>query len=213
MIISKEKEIFAFEDISTEPKISLNRGFSAPIRVISSENDEAFLVRNETDGFARYEAFEQLCFVEISRIASGSCVSEAFLDLYGELLIRSDDPLYQSLIVQIPSLNTIAQNLTTPIDFSFLFDARNTLIQAILDRFEERIVALYESLLSELPRNEGTTSMEIAIRSYIVSLLALLSSSQKKVEIQKIAEMQYQNTQTMTLKLSALNLLNTLFPN
>ncbi len=212
LIISKEKESFVFENISTEPKISLNRGFSAPIRVISHQRDGVFLVRNETDGFARYEALEQLTLAEVFRIASGSNVSETFLKLYGDLLIHSDDPLYQALLIQIPSLNTITQNSIDPIDFSGLSNARNILIQAILDRFEDRIITLYELLFSELPKNEGTTPVEIALRSYIVNLLTLLSSSQKKENIQKMAEIQYQNTRTMTLRLSSLSLLNALFP-
>lgn len=112
------------------------------------------MVRHETDGFARYEAFEQLSLIEIFRIASGSEVSEAFLDLYGELLIHSDDPLYQSLLIQIPSLNTISQNSKDPIDFSLLSEARNTLIQIILNRYEEKIIGLYDTLFFELSENE-----------------------------------------------------------
>lgn len=180
--------------------------------MVSHQRDEAFLVRNETDGFARYEAIEQLILAEIFRIASGSNISKTFLDLYGELLIHSDDPLYQALLIQIPSLNTIIQNSIDPINISLLSDARIILIQVILDHFEERIVNLYVSLLSELPKNEGTTPIEIAIRSYIVNLLTILSSSKNKERIQKIAEIQYQNTRTMTLRLISLSLLNTLFP-
>lgn len=211
LIISKEKEVFTFQNILKKPKISLNRGFSAPIRVISDQIDEAFLVRYETDGFARYEALEQLSLQEIFHITSGASVSDSFLDLYGEILIRSDDPLYQSLLIQIPSLNTISQNSQDLIDFDLLSRARNTLIECILGRYEEKIINLYKSLGSELPKNEWTTSQEIALRSYIMSLLNILSYSKNREKIQKLAEFQYEHTQTMTLKLSALSLLNTFF--
>ncbi len=112
------------------------------------------MVRYETDGFARYEAFEQLCLTEIFQITSGSPISESFLDLYGELLIHSDDPLYQSLLIQIPSLNTISQNFQNPIDFSLLSSARTTLIESILERYEKDILDLYTSLCLDLPKNE-----------------------------------------------------------
>ena len=59
IILSKEKESFLFQNINQNPKISLNRGFSAPIKVIFTETDPVFLMQHETDGFARYEATQQ----------------------------------------------------------------------------------------------------------------------------------------------------------
>ena len=71
LIISKAKETFVFEGIDIEPKISLNRSFSAPIRVYSEDIDHIFLMKYETDGFARYEAAQEYTIGVIRSIMDG----------------------------------------------------------------------------------------------------------------------------------------------
>mgnify|MGYP006372345533 FL=1 len=71
LIISKTSESFVFENITNEPKISLNRGFSAPIKVFFDDLDSRFLVQNETDGFARFEAMEQYTSTVFQGIING----------------------------------------------------------------------------------------------------------------------------------------------
>ena len=60
--LEKAEQTFVFENVPVEPAPSLNRGFSAPIRLDLRIGDEerAFLAANDTDPFNRWEAMQQL---------------------------------------------------------------------------------------------------------------------------------------------------------
>ena len=208
LIISQAKETFIFQHIDSHSKISLNRGFSAPIRVFSDETDPVFLMQYETDGFARYEATEQFAIAVIWDIIAGRWVSDAYISVFGSLLVDSTDRLFQSLLVQIPSLSTLAGACSGSIDYDILSSARETLLIALLARYEQDIMALYETLRVSLPAIEGITPQEIGTRAYMWSLLSLLLYSSDTEKITRIAEIQFRDSRTMTLRLSALSLLD-----
>jgi aminopeptidase N len=208
LIISKEKETFIFQNIKSNPKISLNRGFSAPIRVFSDDTDPVFLMQYETDGFARYEAAEQYAISVIWDIIAGKWIADEYVSVFGSLLVDSSDRLFQSLLIQIPSLSTLAGAYPDSIDYDVLSNARDTLITTLLARYEQDIIALYERLRTSLPDVEGITPIEIGTRAYMGSLLSLLSHTSSIDMITRIAETQYSGSRTMTLRLSALSLLD-----
>ncbi len=213
LIISQAKEKFIFQNINTSPKISLNRGFSAPIRVFSDDMDPVFLMQYETDGFARYEAAEQYAISVIWDIIAGKWVSREYISVFGSLLVDSPDRLFQSLLVQIPSLSTLAGASGDLIDYDVLSGARETLLISLLARYEQDIIALYETLRASLPAIEGITAIEIGTRAYMGSLLSILSYSSDTDRVTHIAETQYRESQTMTLRLSALSLLDRVLGN
>jgi aminopeptidase N len=124
------------------------------------------------------------------------------------LLVDSTDRLFQSLLVQIPSLSTLAGSYPDSIDYDVLSSARETLITTLLARYEQDIIALYEMLRMSLPTIEGITPIEIGTRAYMGSLLSLLSHTSSIDRITRIAETQYSGSRTMTLRLSALSLLD-----
>ncbi|MBC7503492.1 aminopeptidase N C-terminal domain-containing protein, partial [Candidatus Gracilibacteria bacterium] len=94
--------------------------------------------------------------------------------------------------------------------YDVLANARDTLLSALLDRYEQDIITLYERLRVSLPAIEGISPQEIGTRAYMGSLLALLSYSHNIDNITHIAETQYKLSQTMTLRLSALSLLDSI---
>ena len=208
LIISQAKETFIFQHIDSHPKISLNRGFSAPIRVFSDETDPVFLMQYETDGFARYEAAEQYAISIIWDIIAGQWIADEYISVFGSLLVDSTDRLFQSPLVQIPSLSTLAGASSGSIDYDILSSARKTLMIALLARYEQDIMALYETLRASLPAIEGITPHEIGTRAFMGSLLSLLTYSSDTEKITRIAEIQYRGSRTMTLHLSALSLLD-----
>lgn len=208
LIISKSEETFIFGWIDREPKISINRSFSAPIRVYSDIIDPVFLIRHETDWFAKYEATQEYTIGVIRSIIEGWIVSQEYLDVFGSILVDAKDRLFQSILIQIPSLNVIAWAIWHDIDFDSIRYARNILIAAILWKYESHIRNLYLSLRSDLPKDEKISSYEVGTRAYIISLLDLLSYSENKSEILNLAESQYRESTTMTLKFSSLSILD-----
>ncbi len=208
LIISKDQESFIFKNIITHPKVSLNRGFSAPITITFDESDPMFLIQHETDGFARYEAIQQYTTRVIFESIDWLWIPGIYLSVFGSTLVDSSDRLFQSLLLQIPTLSTLSREYPKPIDFDILSDARNTLIECILQAHEDRIIELYTALRSSLPNVEGITSFEIGTRAYMTRLLDLLSYSKNTKIIIILAEEQYNASHTMTLRLASLSLLS-----
>jgi aminopeptidase N len=60
--IKKPVEVFEFVNIPQQPIVSLLRGFSAPVKLISDETDHDRLLRfaHDTDAFARWDAGQEL---------------------------------------------------------------------------------------------------------------------------------------------------------
>ena len=79
----------------------------------------------------------------------------------------STDRLFQSLLVQIPSLSTLAGASSGSIDYDILSSARKTLLITLLARYEQDIISLYETLRASLPAIEGITPQEIGTRAYM----------------------------------------------
>ncbi len=48
------------------------------------------------------------------------------------MLVDTDDRLFQSILIQVPSMNAIAGAIGQDIDFDRIRDARNSLIAIIL---------------------------------------------------------------------------------
>lgn len=71
---------------------------------------------------------------------------------------------------------------------------------------------LYKTLWNLLPEVETTDAREMGIRAYIGSILGLLRYSHDEDALIRQVEGQYEQTQTMTLNLSALAVLMELSP-
>ena len=59
LIISRMQEVFVFRGITSKPVLSINRGFTSPVRVTMEEQDTLFLMQHETNPIARYQAAQE----------------------------------------------------------------------------------------------------------------------------------------------------------
>ncbi|WP_338467120.1 aminopeptidase N [Novosphingobium sp. ZN18A2] len=62
IVLDRAEQTFVFTGFDTPPVLSLNRGFSAPVSIVTPtpDDDLVFLAANDDDPFARYEAMQQL---------------------------------------------------------------------------------------------------------------------------------------------------------
>ena len=62
IVLDRAEQTFVFEGFDSPPVLSINRGFSAPIAMLTQPpaEDLLFLARHDDDPFARYEAMQQL---------------------------------------------------------------------------------------------------------------------------------------------------------
>ena len=98
------------------PKLSLNRGYRAPIIIESSESDDIFLSLSETDLISRYDAWRRYTINSFREyIATGTISSEYHKTFLTIIASPSEDLLYQSYLISFPTMSTLL-NALAPID-------------------------------------------------------------------------------------------------
>src|SRR5439155_18447199 len=62
LTLTKAKESFVFGGLDERPVVSLNRGFSAPVKLTANlrDGDLAFLAAHDSDPFNRWQAVQTL---------------------------------------------------------------------------------------------------------------------------------------------------------
>ena len=62
LLLEKPSNTFVFSDVASPPRYSLNRGFSAPIRLTDDlgEGERAALAGADDDPFAQWEALQSI---------------------------------------------------------------------------------------------------------------------------------------------------------
>ena len=203
----KKSQTFYFK-VNEKPIISLLRGFSAPIILEQKVNieNQTFLFKNDTDTFNKWEAGRN---ISIELLISE--VNETTIDLlpYIEALskIISDENLdlaYRSLLLTLPSQETIAQSMfergIVP-DPDKIFTAVTKLELCIAKNLNKQFINTYKNLIFQNsytpdPRDAGQRSLRNASLKYIT-----------KLDNGKAALEQFKSADNMTEQLSALGLI------
>ena len=139
-----------FDNIHSRPTASLLRGFSAPVKLAQSLEDEqlALLVSHDTDAFNRWEALQRLAErVIMARLAGND--EPVSLNVLNEALASvladpSLDDAFKAEALQLPNIDTLAESLEQ-VDYQGLGAARDAIAQAIAAR--------HEVLLADLVRH------------------------------------------------------------
>lgn len=112
IIVKNPNEQYVFHGISEPPKISLNRGFRAPIIVRSQDIDYRFLTLHETDGVSRYDAWIQYSIDIFREYLSTGNIDSQYIDTFITLLTDpGTDLLASSLFVNFVSTATLLNQL------------------------------------------------------------------------------------------------------
>ena len=113
-----EEETFVFGDIKKSPILSLNRNFSAPVIVEYEANDQdlAYLAKNDTDPFSRWEAMQTLALRALDDMISDCeagdkmVVPGAFKNAFTEVLRNKNlSPIFKTALLKLPGESRIAQ--------------------------------------------------------------------------------------------------------
>lgn len=202
--ITDEKTEVTFSAISSVPKLSLNRHFSAPVIIECEELDYPFLMAHDRDGFVRYEASHLFGIETLEAIMGGSEVNERYIESYGALLQdESMDPMFKSQALELPSVTTLMQRQET-IDVVAIVTAQEILKRALAKRYfselQEKIAALYS------PSNTDIDGQSIGKRALKNRLLAILMSLGDE-SISQMCQEHYYEARSMSERLVALDLL------
>ena len=118
LVLGEQEKSFRFEDVAEPPIPSLNRGFSAPIRLESdlTNEDLIYLFANDTDPFNRWESgqtlFRRLLTDLVAKASAGETLTldPAIKAALGTLVQdESLDPAFVAVALRVPGEGDLAK--------------------------------------------------------------------------------------------------------
>src|SRR5262249_15893904 len=140
LTLRKPAESFVFQDIAEPPVPSINRGFSAPIKLIAnlSANDLRFLAARDPDAFNRWQALQTLAprlLVDTPasvRAGAQPRTDPGLNDALSAILADGTlEPAFVSLLLTLPGEADIAREIGRDVDPDAIFAARSKLQAAL----------------------------------------------------------------------------------
>jgi aminopeptidase N len=208
LIIQNELESFEFSGLASKPKLSLNRGFSAPINIICNTLDYPFLMQYDNDTFNRFEAAQKFALQTLNKIIDTDEVDEEYIKAFAELISADVDLHYKSQLLELPTISNLMQTRDI-VDFQKMCDVREKLMQAIAQNYRKEFENLYKDF-HDLD-DDGLSSLSMGKRALKNRALAYLASL-RDVEIEQLCITQYYGSKTMNDKIIALSLLENFYP-
>lgn len=200
--LKDSEQTWTFENIPSEPVLSINRDFSAPIKLNWTVTNEKLLclIKHDTDAFNKREACNKMLKDELMRLIQ-EAQNKKTLEVDQKIIealtvVLTDQKLdlqFKALMLSLPNDQVIAQDLKV-IDATAIYVAK----KAITTAFGKKNFELLQSLYNELKNQDhiGARSLKNKILSYLISTNA--------PEIIELVSNQYFNAKNMTDSVHAL---------
>ncbi|WJY19507.1 aminopeptidase N [Alteriqipengyuania flavescens] len=212
VVLDEARQDFTFNGIDSPPVLSINRGFSAPVRIERdlSREELVFLAAQDDDAFARYEAMQELVVGHIVGVVTGKlsgteeekgreAIREATLSA---LTDEGLDDLMRGELLMLPGVTYLIEQVDAA-DPVALSDVREDLkawlgreLASEFYRVYERAEAVPFSLEAEA---KGARKLKTLVLTYLAA-----SDPDKAAEL---AARQYDRADNMTDRQGALMVL------
>jgi aminopeptidase N len=212
--LTKQTETFVFTDIAEQPVPSLNRGFSAPIKLTANlgMDDLRFLAAHDSDPFNRWQAVQllatRLLLDNVAAYRRGAPLREDDGIITALAAILSDGRLEPAFVAQalaIPSETDIARDLGRDVDPDAVFAARAALRRGIGAALEATLRETHEHMLDRGPyRPDAAGAGRRALKN---TCLDLMTATGNTDAIGLVAK-QYDTADNMTDRMAALSILS-----
>ncbi len=210
--VTKHIETFVFDHIPEAPIPSINRYFSAPVRIHTpyTHQDLMFLMAHDSDEFNRWEAGQELgCQLMLHMLAQLDDgdefdVDPGYIDAYGVLL--SDHKLDQALkaMALIPPTEDALGQRQNIIDFDGNHVIREYTCQQLAKAHQDKFWSLYQQLnTKESYEFEQKAVGRRALKNACLFMLSYTGES----DIIKQCAKQYHDADNMTDRFAALKIL------
>jgi aminopeptidase N len=210
--LDKEEQSFRFDGYSAMPVLSINRGFTAPVKIEreASREDLMLLAAHDDDPFARYEAMQELVVGHLVKAAgnslgkaereSGECaIADAMRAVITDASL--DDAMRGELMV-LPGVTYLLEQLDKP-DPGVIHVERESLKASLASQLGEELRNLYDRA-SAVPYALGGEAR--GARKVKTTALAFLAASDPELAGQLTAK-QYHAADNMTDRQGALMVL------
>ena len=181
----QSEQVFQFVNLESKPIPSLLRNFSAPVKIKVNYSDEelAFLIQYDTDGFNRWDAAQQLATrIVLRRIQSPASASDPAVDLLSQVyqgLISDDTPNNQDLLAELLSLPSevyIAEQMTV-IDVEGIHRGREYVRLQLAKALENDLLKHYQACHDLIPyRFDAKSVTKRRLANTCLSYLMLLQN-------------------------------------
>jgi aminopeptidase N len=194
-----------FPELSERPEVSLLRGFSAPVKTAFERPDASrcFLAVADPDGFASWDALQELLVAEVERIGEGEAPSAEVEGVFEALLDRAladrarsaEDDFLIDAKLGLPSENYLFEQVER-IDVERICGARDKLLEHLAVSFTGRWRQLLESCDSSQAYSVDAASM--ARRSLRNTALRFLEHALDGEELETLLEALYSKADNLT---------------
>ena len=159
-IVSKVLELkqptqdFVFENINVRPIPSINRDFSAPVKLTTdlSFNDQLFLMANDSDSFNRFEAAQvvatklMLDMIEDAKAKRSLELNSQYVQAFGKILADTTiDEAFKALSMTIPGEGILHQEQAV-IAYPETDAVRTFVKKTLATAHQEVLLKLYKSV-------------------------------------------------------------------
>ncbi len=182
LVLDKPEQVFEFAGIAEAPVASINRGFSAPIKLVTDldGDDLAFLAAHDSDPFNRWQALQtismRLLIDNVAGLRAGKVPRSDERLLVALAAILEDAslaPAFMALALIPPGEGDIAREIGHDIDPDAIFQARKALRADIGARLGPALSTLYERMT--VPGGyspDATSAGRRALRNVALDLMA-----------------------------------------
>lgn len=202
-LFDQDQATIEFTGVTEQPVVSLLRNFSAPVNLeFDYSNDElAFLIQHETNGFNQWQATQTLLERILLEDHSANAYIQALKNTLPELVQR--DPLLASRLLDVPAEGYLGSRIDQNYQPEVVQSKRNALLDTFAREMGDFWKETYQMLDPEL-QNEFSQAMgERALKNIALSYMA----RQGDADAFTWAEAQYQMTRNMSERLGALKVL------
>jgi aminopeptidase N len=214
LTLTKPAETFVFADIGEPPVLSLNRGFSAPIKVIANlcADDLRFLAAHDADPFNRWQALQTLAtrlLVDNTAAlrANGAARHDPGLLRALDAILADGtlEPAFVALALTLPGEADIAREIARDVDPDAVFAARSALRAAVGEHLAEPLFDHYRRLSESGPyQPDAASAGRRTLRNTCLDLLV----ATRRTDAISLAARQYQAADNMTDRMAALSTLS-----
>ena len=214
LVLTEPAQTFVFKDIPSRPVLSLNRGFSAPVRLVDnlSAADLAFLAARDPDPFNRWQAVQSLATAllvdNVAALRAGRPTREDPALTTALRAILTDAALEPAFVAQtltLPSEADVAREIGQDVDPDAIFAARaelrRTTGQALANLLQETVTRLHD------PGPYSPDAASAGRRALKNTCLDLLAAAAQGDAIARVMR-QYETADNMTDRMAALAILS-----
>jgi aminopeptidase N len=212
VLLQGQSDSFTFTDVASPPRASLNRGFSAPIRLADdlTENDRASLAGVDDDAFAQWEALQTIAralILDTVRSAArepDAARLAAFVDSLRHSVARAKgtDNAYAALLLYLPTVGELVMDVKDA-DPSAIHTVRQHVRKAVARKLEDLLLQVVEKQEPAKFDPSAAAAGRRALRASALSLLSVLGDRHEGLVAQA-----YKSASTMTETLAALTALS-----